>query len=339
MDCIRGNPPHFLYPEAEMMFRYSINPDSEIPIYRQLVDQINAQIRSGALKTGTQMPTVREMAERLHLSVGTVKRVYDVLSEMGDIEMTRRRGTFVKYVREDKDSRKLRAMTAIDLMIRNLTELNFSPAEIQIFLNLKMREWGLKWSGIRIAMVTDYTELSAALERQLGQIPNVRVTLYSLRQLREYPYSVDEQNDVILASVEDAQRLLSILPDSSKLIRMAFSAGTAGVLSIAQASGASGVLCESGAFADLVKKHLPGRKLRVCPAEEANFEGLDTLVIAEGYENTCGEDVKEAIAAFREKGTVLEFSYLMDAGSMLYLEERIGRIRDERQLMPGALRF
>lgn len=35
------------------MFRYNINPDSETPIYRQLVEQINAQIRSGALKNGT----------------------------------------------------------------------------------------------------------------------------------------------------------------------------------------------------------------------------------------------------------------------------------------------
>ena len=39
------------------MFRYNINPDSETPIYRQLVEQINAQIRSGALKNGTQLPS------------------------------------------------------------------------------------------------------------------------------------------------------------------------------------------------------------------------------------------------------------------------------------------
>ena len=137
------------------MFHYNINPESDVPIYRQLVDQINAQIRSGALPNGTQLPTVREMAEKLHLSCGTVKHVYDRLQEMGDIEMTRRRGTFVKYVRKDQDSRKQQAMNAIDHMIRQLSELNFSPAEIQIFLNLKMREWGLKWSGLRVTVITD----------------------------------------------------------------------------------------------------------------------------------------------------------------------------------------
>ena len=33
------------------------------------------------------------------------------------------------------------------------------------------------------------------------------------------------------------------------------------------------------------------------------------------------------------------FKYAIDEGSMIYLEERIGRIRDERQQWPGALRM
>ena len=324
------------------MFRYNINPDSDIPIYRQLVDQINAQIRSGALATGTQMPTVREMAERLHLSCGTVKRVYDRLQEMGDIEMTRRRGTFVKYVREDQDSRKMRAMTAIDRMIRQLTELNFSPAEIQIFLNLKMREWGLKWSGIRIAMVTEYTELAPAMQRQLGQLANVDITVYSLRQLREYPYSVDEQSDVILTSVEDGQRLLPILPDSSKLIRMAMRAETASVMALAKLpEGKIGVLCESDAFAELVRQHVSGQdKNRLHPCVGGRFEDMDALIVAADYENSCSESVRKEIEDFCSRGkTLLRFVYGLDEGSLLYLEERINRIRDARQLLPGALHF
>ena len=67
------------------MFQYTIHPDSEIPVYRQLADQINAEIRSGALKTGEKLPTVREMAQQMHLSCGTVKRVYDRLAELGDM--------------------------------------------------------------------------------------------------------------------------------------------------------------------------------------------------------------------------------------------------------------
>ena len=314
------------------MHRYSINPDSDIPIYRQLVDQINAEIRSGVLPTGAQLPTVREMAEQMHLSCGTVKRVYDRLQEMGDIEMTRRRGTFVKYVREDRDSRKVMAMTAIDRMIRSLTDLNFSPAEIQIFLNLKMREWGLKWSGVRVAMVTDYVELSAALERQLSQLGNVRVSVCQLKQLREYPYSVDEQSDVILASARDGQHLQSILPDGSKLIKLAFCVPPESAYALARC-----LVAEQRP--EEVRRRLRVLKAGVVDARAAFFDGLDAVVVAPDWEQYCEAELCRMIEGYRTDGALVTFDYRIDEGSMLYLEERINRIRDERQLLPGALHF
>jgi len=310
------------------MFRYNLNPDSEIPVYRQLVDQINAQIRSGALKTGTQLPTVREMAEQMNLSCGTVKRVYDCLREMGDIEMTRRRGTFVKYVRQDRDSRKLQAMTAIDRMIRSLSDLNFSPSEIQIFLNLKMREWGMKWSGIRIALVTAYPELAPAMEGQLAAIGNVKVIICSPQQVREYPYSIDEEADVILASPEDSQKLLPILPDRSKLIKVAFQLEAASVYALAsRRAERMGVVCEGEAFVQLVGSFLPEAQL-VPLRGDGLPDGIEAVVIP------AGMDWNESMPA-----ECIPFDYRIDAGSMIYLEERINRIRDERQIQPGMLRF
>ena len=315
------------------MFRYTINPDSDIPIYRQLSDQINAEIRSGALKTGTQLPTVREMAQRMGLSCGTVKRVYDRLQELGDIEMTRRRGTFVKYVRENGDSRKRMAMTAIDRMIMKLTELNFSPAEIQIFLNLKMREWGLKWSGIRIAMVTEYAEFAPSLEAELNRIGNVRVSVCGLRQVREYPYSVDEESDVILASPKDSQQLASILPDRSKLIKVALHLRQESVRELATVVGSVGAVGENEAFLELVRAYLPKQSgLRfVCSAKDA--ENLDAVIAPAGW--TAPPELTDALRGVRR----IDFDYGIDEGSMIYLEERINRIRDERQLRPGAFTF
>lgn len=320
------------------MFRYNINPDSEIPVYRQLVDQINAQIRSGALKTGTQLPTVREMADQLHLSCGTVKRVYDCLRDMGDIEMTRRRGSFVKYVHSDRDSRKLQAMTAIDRMMRALSDLNFSPAEIQIFLGLKMREWGMRWSGIRVALVTDCPELIPVLEEQLNRLGNVKVIFCETRQLQEYPYSIDEEADVILASPRDCQKILPHLPDKSKLIKIAFSVKPDSLLALARASGRRlGVLCLQNDFAALVREHLPADSkdgLWILKRGDDWMEA-DALVLPPDWEKVFGpEDAALPMAAER-----IIFDYAIDEGSMIYLEERISRIRDERQLRPGSLMF
>ena len=108
------------------MPKYTLDPESNIPVYRQLADQINAQIRSGALRPGEKLPTVRELADQLNLSCGTVKRVYDHLREHGDVEMTRRRGTFVRAVHDEGDSRKLAGMTAIDQMLRKSTKFRES---------------------------------------------------------------------------------------------------------------------------------------------------------------------------------------------------------------------
>lgn len=314
------------------MLRYTINPDSEIPVYRQLVDQINAEIRSGALKTGTQLPTVREMAEQMGLSCGTVKRVYDTLREMGDIEMTRRRGSFVKYVRQDRDSRKMQAMTAIDRMIRQLSALNFSPAEIQIFLSLKMREWGLKWSGIRVAVVNDCPELGPVLERQLSRLGNVKVSFCETRQLREYPYSVDEEADVILASPEDGEKILPILPDKSKLIKVAFCPQPRSLMALACGAGKKlGVMCLEDGFAELVKKYLPeGTQLL-----KNEIQGIDALIVPPDWETIFSAEEFARMEGMEK----IVFDYSIDEGSMIYLEERIGRIRDERQLRPGNLMF
>ena len=316
------------------MFRYTINPDSEVPVYRQLADQINAQIRSGALKTGTQLPTVREMAEQMNLSCGTVKRVYDILREMVDIEMTRRRGSFVKYVRQDKDSRKLQAMIAIDRMIRQLSDLNFSPAEIQIFLSLKMREWGLKWSGIRVAVVSDCPELNPVLEHRLSHIGNVKVLFCDTRQLREYPYSIDEEADVILASCGDAPRILPSLPDKSKLIKVAFAVKAESLLALAGAAGKKlGIVCVEDGFAALVKQYLPdGTRVQVL---KDDADDADVLVLPPEWESVFPPEILKK-AAEKEK---IIFDYSIDEGSMIYLEERISRIRDERQLRPGTLSF
>lgn len=322
------------------MYHYHLNGDSSVPVYRQLVDQISAQIRSGALKNGTQLPTVREMAEKTRLSLGTVKRAYDCLQEMGDIEMTRRRGTFVKYVRKVEDSRKHQAMHAIDSMIKKLMELHFSPAEIQIFLNLKMREWGLRWSGIRITVVTEYTEMAAALAKQLEEIGNVQVNVCPLSQLREYPYSIDEQSDVILATRQDGQSLAYHLPESEKLIHVAFQADAAQIRALALCAGKCiGILCESEAFYALAKQYLPAQAQLVRVTEDNWPMDMEALVLAQGYAEQLNDDMKNRLAEFEKAHAVYPLAYLLDEGSMLYLGERISKIRDERQQWPGMLRL
>ena len=66
-----------------------------IPIYVQLREQILALIGRGALKPGTQMPTMRQVAVALKIDLNTVQRAYAELERDGVLTKQRGVGTFV----------------------------------------------------------------------------------------------------------------------------------------------------------------------------------------------------------------------------------------------------
>ena len=69
--------------------------DSGVPIYVQLREQILALIGRGALKPGTQMPTMRQVAVALKIDLNTVQRAYAELERDGVLTKQRGVGTFV----------------------------------------------------------------------------------------------------------------------------------------------------------------------------------------------------------------------------------------------------
>ncbi len=64
--------------------------------YKQLVDALAADIRTGLLAPGTRLPTHRELAAREGLALVTASRVYAELEAMGLVSGETGRGTFVR---------------------------------------------------------------------------------------------------------------------------------------------------------------------------------------------------------------------------------------------------
>jgi DNA-binding transcriptional MocR family regulator len=65
-------------------------------IYLELAEKMAAAIRSGELKPGEQLPTQRDMAEKLGITVGTVGRAYMLVEQQGLISGEVGRGSFVR---------------------------------------------------------------------------------------------------------------------------------------------------------------------------------------------------------------------------------------------------
>ncbi|MDY3332584.1 MAG: GntR family transcriptional regulator [Eubacterium sp.] len=72
-----------------------INNSSDAPIYLQIKNQIKAQIISGELKVGEQLPSIRFLAKELRVSMITAKRAFDELELDGFINSVQGKGNFV----------------------------------------------------------------------------------------------------------------------------------------------------------------------------------------------------------------------------------------------------
>lgn len=73
-----------------------INFKSGMPIYLQLVDQIKAAAASGVLHPGEALPSIRPLAEELHVNRNTVAKAYSELESLGVIETLPGKGCFLK---------------------------------------------------------------------------------------------------------------------------------------------------------------------------------------------------------------------------------------------------
>ena len=72
-----------------------IDNKSSLPIYDQIFSQIKAQIISGELQENEALPSIRNLAKDLHISVVTTKRAYDELEKEGFLYTIAAKGCFV----------------------------------------------------------------------------------------------------------------------------------------------------------------------------------------------------------------------------------------------------
>ena len=76
-------------------FRFKLDPHSGVPVYRQIIDQVQAGLASGTLARGAQLPTVRQVAVDLEINPNTVLRAYRELEIRGVLDTQQGTGTFV----------------------------------------------------------------------------------------------------------------------------------------------------------------------------------------------------------------------------------------------------
>jgi len=83
-------------PQSRLRFRLDLG--SGVPVYLQLVHQVEQAARLGYLKAGDQLPTVKEAVTDLAINPNTVQKAYRELDRRGITAGRPGLGTFVKVV-------------------------------------------------------------------------------------------------------------------------------------------------------------------------------------------------------------------------------------------------
>ena len=80
---------------AQAPLSYRLDDHSGVPVYRQLIDQVQGAIAAGVLKPGAQLPTVRLVAVELAINPNTVLRAYREMEIRGILDTQQGTGTFI----------------------------------------------------------------------------------------------------------------------------------------------------------------------------------------------------------------------------------------------------
>lgn len=110
---------------------FQIDTMSRIPIYEQIVEQVEYFVLNGILKEGEQIPSVRNLSVQLSINPNTIQKAYFELDKRGIIRSAPGRGCFItETARETLSSKKREQLTDLRELINELALAGVSKEEI-----------------------------------------------------------------------------------------------------------------------------------------------------------------------------------------------------------------
>src|SRR6266568_3945773 len=123
-------------------FSFRLDGHSGVPVYRQLIDQVQAAIATGLLKPGDQLPTVRLVAVELAINPNTVSRAYREMEIRGILDTQQGTGTFIadRQVEPSKEERERQLAQLIGEFVSRAGSAGLTVGELINALNQLLPE-------------------------------------------------------------------------------------------------------------------------------------------------------------------------------------------------------
>ena len=127
-----------------LVSRIRLDFRSGVPIYTQVMEQIEQLVIGGVLQAGDQLPTVRALAQELRVNFNTIARAYRLLDEAGIISTQQGRGTFILEAKasEKPDAEREQALESISLRyLQDALRLGYQPEAMLKALEKQITDW------------------------------------------------------------------------------------------------------------------------------------------------------------------------------------------------------
>lgn len=119
-----------------------ISKTANQPLYQQIMEQMKEAVFSGELEDGEMLPSIRNFAKDLRVSMLTIRRVYDELEKEGFLIRQVGIGTFVttKNLQTLKDTKKKTIKHKMTVLLKEAKMLKITKKELQEMIDLFYEE-------------------------------------------------------------------------------------------------------------------------------------------------------------------------------------------------------
>lgn len=124
------------------MININLSKFSKVPLYEQIIKEIKRNIISGEIKEKERLPSIRQLAKDLEVSVITVKKAYENLEQEKFLMSIPSQGTYVADLDIDLIERKILAEidAGIEQVIIKAKSIGLSSEEIVQRFSEKVEE-------------------------------------------------------------------------------------------------------------------------------------------------------------------------------------------------------
>ena len=122
---------------------FQISTGSQVPIYRQITDQVRLGIASGRLKEGDPLPSVRALAEDLAVNPNTVAKAYAELIRDSVVESRLGKGVFIAAKRRiyTPEEQIRRLEPSLQAFLSEAMSLGFDAPEVIALVKEGLAGW------------------------------------------------------------------------------------------------------------------------------------------------------------------------------------------------------